>query len=1475
MMAILFPLFSTQVTQSPVDLYLIIDQSDSIRPKMYESILLFGQDVSLRLAEIIGFYTPDLNGLRVNLITFGCGDGQSKARIRQSSDEEYIKRKIGSIIENVQPHEETCLERTLQITQEMIDESSDFEPPSRYHPIVVLTDGRFDDFDEFSTDELIDLKNVDQTQFYSIGVGDKVRVSQVQEIAGDEERYLHVDDPDALETLIELILAFIQSDFNIFDATIIYSESSEEVDFSNEENYPLLGELLSVRLSGSNVENLQSSDNLMCYFSFSDGSSIDTGGSLRTRNGENVVECTYPEFLSYENQASVRLYANDVLMGSQVITVYRQVGNVEFSADPSNTGLGFTFDICYGDVEGTVSLSGQSITYIRDYFASPEHDVQAKVNCRFGYESRLGGGTQEVTQEATFSGNSLQCPVPEDIFSVPLEDDLFKVEMLVSYEQSEQLIAASEPQVSFDFSARCFEYEVRNQESQISNFCFGDWFTFTVSGRSIDTLLSQSQDGVVSIDDCIFRRENTYFTKEYTTSANSLSCALPIDAGIVENPVDSVTINFHYTSDSDIEQSFEIPLDLEVSTCAQGNVEILRFGQDESNEFCAGDDLSISFTGEGIENIPEFLDIVSGVRATCTFKKRNEEGEEYFLYETFPVVNNGDYECVAIEWNPWTTPENLYYGYSSVSLALNNSGYQRVSRELTRELQPFNQNENSLCFEVSGHGVDDSLAPLTLQGDNLMKNRDLQDDDSCWPECCQRSSVEIDFAGTSTQYTTQDMPEGAVIKCYYTPADGGSIVETNAVITGEFPETRLECEPAPGWTYTNGGGDYLSVRMQTEFDGIITVLTTHIYEPSSASQACINYIYPDTPCLGEDVVIIINGLTIDALFQDAGIDPSEDFSVLVAPNTPGSEETSLLVSSAASTISAYWGSWDTEIEFEDYILEFLIEQTQYQTEQLETISVETCEEPATGGGGVTGGDIWWIILLFIALLVIAILLVLFVKRRIVPSAGEDRIYIVDDRVEVKLQKENLPKDSVNEDETDALYWVKGTVTRVDVVDKRTDEEKKESDEDLEAGKGVKGVLHFYAIKFDNPKVDPKTNVESKDMRMALTDFKENDHVKASIPAARTEFILGNIKEVKFNDEYVVMPEDGEEFVTNGALIVLLKPLLFEVGDQVFAKPSEDKETAYLSEVVEASLINQEYKIRILDESYPFFKIKTEYKIEVTRVEKFEFAVGEVVQVQDTESKASWRRATIKQKHGSGSTKSRDMTYDVEYSYESLPNESKVIASRIRRPIFYKQDKVEVFDKEEVKPEQWQPGVIREAKKDGKNFDVFLTKKEKVQTVEAQDLRHQDMGEVLLRVRKGEPLRQQNFESTPDAGEGLVPRAMRFKRKKPIEYTELPEEQFDIAVEAKQGLGIQFGWTEDKKIIVSGFRDLENGDWGPLEATGLVMLRDQLIKVDKKMVAGYGIGDLTQLLDKAKAQEKVTLRFGRYQESDEEEQLAET
>ena len=198
----------------PLDLYLVVDQSGSLTRSQFRDMVDFGEDLTLALANVTGWYfSPIENGLRVSLITFVCGG--TKARIKPSGNVDFVTRKFDSIRRTVIPNGDTCLRNAVNLINDFVKEAENLiSPPVRTSAMVVLTDGRFDDFNDFQN-SLSNFKQGEESQVFSVGVGDNTNQNQLDKVAGDSNRVFNLDGTDSLNKVVGTITSFLLSGFHI------------------------------------------------------------------------------------------------------------------------------------------------------------------------------------------------------------------------------------------------------------------------------------------------------------------------------------------------------------------------------------------------------------------------------------------------------------------------------------------------------------------------------------------------------------------------------------------------------------------------------------------------------------------------------------------------------------------------------------------------------------------------------------------------------------------------------------------------------------------------------------------------------------------------------------------------------------------------------------------------------------------------------------------------------------------------------------------------------------------------------------------------------------------------------------------------------------------------------------------------------------------------------------------------------------
>ena len=147
------------------------------------------------------------------------------------------------------------------------------------------------------------------------------------------------------------------------------------------------------------------------------------------------------------------------------------------------------------------------------------------------------------------------------------------------------------------------------------------------------------------------------------------------------------------------------------------------------------------------------------------------------------------------------------------------------------------------------------------------------------------------------------------------------------------------------------------------------------------------------------------------------------------------------------------------------------------------------------------------------------------------------------------------------------------------------------------------------------------------------------------------------------------------------------------------------------------------------------------------------------------------------------------------------------------------------------------------------------KEEEIELPAVNDAPAEDMSDVWRApVRQHKPM-------SGDAPEGTKPYRLRFKKRKPLGFRELPGNQFEVTLDMTDGLGLSLGWTTDSRVIVAGFKDLPNGDWGPVEACGLVGLKDQLLRVNDESIGGTSFVEVSRMIQQSG--KTIKLRFGRW------------
>uniref|UniRef100_A0A7S2S2Z3 VWFA domain-containing protein n=1 Tax=Mucochytrium quahogii TaxID=96639 RepID=A0A7S2S2Z3_9STRA len=290
-------------------------------------------------------------------------------------------------------------------------------------------------------------------------------------------------------------------------------------------------------------------------------------------------------------------------------------------------------------------------------------------------------------------------------------------------------------------------------------------------------------------------------------------------------------------------------------------------------------------------------------------------------------------------------------------------------------------------------------------------------------------------------------------------------------------------------------------------------------------------------------------------------------------------------------------------------------------------------------------------------------------------------------------------------------------------------------------------------------------------------------------------------------EFDLAVEDGDSVSWSD----VFRPLYVH-GQSVRVKQADN--TWKVAEVILAqpntNLYNVQYEDNTIENDIPVSRIK--HASLLHSYLSGLFALGENVNVETSPGSGQWIPATITTVHQTG-------TYDVEYqNNHSVKNEDHVPSTRIQ-------------------------GVAADQPT---NYQDILLEDDEIEN------------SPYLNIWRP-PIRE---HQQSDEGDGLeVPFHLRFRKRKPLHFAELPGNQFEVTLDMSEGLGLSLGWTNDNRVIVAGFRDLPNGDWGPVEACGLVGLKDQLLCVNDTSISGKSFVEVSELIKNSG--KTIKLVFGRW------------
>ncbi len=373
------------------------------------------------------------------------------------------------------------------------------------------------------------------------------------------------------------------------------------------------------------------------------------------------------------------------------------------------------------------------------------------------------------------------------------------------------------------------------------------------------------------------------------------------------------------------------------------------------------------------------------------------------------------------------------------------------------------------------------------------------------------------------------------------------------------------------------------------------------------------------------------------------------------------------------------------------------------------------------------------------------------------------------------------------------------------------------------------------------------NVPVIRLRRRKTVFRRNvgDIVEVHQPSNDT-WRRARITDVVGTDSYNVEYDDGKVGTipeTEKAVPeVRLRTPTYKIGDVVEAKTKDGwfaKGSWNRAKVVGVNKQDGTYDVAFMDESLGNLKNLQQDHI---RNARSEFNVGDQVEFFD---KNNWNDGVI-------SKVLADNNYMVK---NSATKEEKLInGDLIRWPKYEVGDSVRVKVMMEKKKKngkfEWEPAELTSVDNDAKTVDVKFEDCTTEQDVPFSRIKkYASIGETNRAIQDAmnagfrPPLREHEGGDGP----GAIDKSLRYQKKAPLSAKILMGNKFSVTVNKEFGLGLTLGWTREGEVVVNNFKDLNNGDWGPLEACGLVGLRDQVVAINGQNVEGHSFADVAEII----------------------------
>uniref|UniRef100_A0A6S7ZSB0 PDZ domain-containing protein n=1 Tax=Aplanochytrium stocchinoi TaxID=215587 RepID=A0A6S7ZSB0_9STRA len=1189
----------------------------------------------------------------------------------------------------------------------------------------------------------------------------------------------------------------------------------------------------------------------------------------------------------------------------------------------------FDFDLCWGSDSSQVlvRLTGSSISYLQSF----------EVFCNFfGAIGVADLADTNNTIRALNVADSIQCNIP---YQAVIGSGGSTSSLGLGITLNEQVIAQSNLSLNVNVMPPCFMPEVRSVSrpsvSDYDTICFGTETFLQISGSSIPSLVNERQNVT-----CGFSGKsdpgNVVVTKASATpisvgGSQVIICPMPEGVSVINETFGEVKLMLNREPILPISIDI-LPYEISTTNNSCTTVTTTIVGEDET-ELCAGDSIVTSFMGTSITAL---LETRGSSGFMCVFR-----GAGNLESLTSPVVSNKTIQCMMPRWSPFSAENRSNIDFTTLLLRIPDTS-DMLSVELPNV---------PVCMDVSSHGVSEDTRPRarsrSLKATNIYTDPEYV---NCWPQCCKRPSVSIEFSGRTVEVLKQQPDR---LRCAFhsvVPLDGPEYMYS----TVSFPNltSSVLCDSVRGWRPDGSShGNYDSVTIEVLSENLTTSVydvNSRPYTPSSGNHSCVEVVAEEYQGLG-DVKVQARGLTIAAVIEYLGENNVlKSIDDMVTCTIFDQENKDLVVfgtsfdvnNSSYLSCTRYYGtpyvfsspSLRMEVEnlFDGNNTALLVENFQNKIE-IDDATNGPNDNPkdqdnlAAILGGVLGG---------LAFLILCCLLWFFCCKR----KDDDEKKMKD----LESEGSDNPADSNYKYSPHDHPPISGTQTESKRFDigSRIEARYRYDAEDLEANNWYKGTVvkageaGKYEVRFDDEFGLGKRVVDAHSLRFPATDFGRKEVVEVKNSEAEEDDIWNwnRAKVVKRekNDSYEIEWCGQNQKAASSRISVAGSSIRYPLtqlkrGDLITSKIGKGRpEVGVIAGVnFGEKEVDDNFDVKFMS---PEVGLKT--GIKKSALAAFELIPGELVEMRDEEDNTQWHLVELV------AYKKELLTCDVQKGSLRI---NDVPVTCISTVLYVPGDEVDVyvipddgsvatvFNKKAFSPSSkiakssavsngvheesvWLPGKIVNVNPDGVSYEVKfddsarpnekfvvlnqLRRKSKaaLETNELQNKKNEKADKKAETVSEDRAVSEeeahkystsalpQYFDYQPMVWRPPLRPAterdsLRFRRKAPLRYKDLPEDRFEITVNKSQGLAMSLGLTTEHSIIVARFLDLPNGEWGPVEATGLVGLKDQLLTINGVRIDGFSFAKAAELI--RVSPDEITLGFARFKEESSTVTVAQT